>query len=177
MDPNNPFIKTKVNSPKVESADVASPDATSPDATSPDASSPDVASPDAASPDAASPDAASPDASRSWFRTSLVDGGRRLPVEDRHMPGIDLSVVSGNEDDWSSQSFPFPLLGLGVGIVALAVGVVAVVGVIAARHLRRLNKRADKDISDDDLQHPTEVSCASSTADLTNFEVPMGTTE
>jgi len=174
MDPNNPFIKTKVNSPKsqVESADVASPDATSPDATSPDA-----ASPDAASPDAASPDAAPPDASRSWFRTSLVDGGRRLPVEDRHMPGIDLSVVSGNEDDWSSQSFPFPLLGLGVGIVALAVAVVAVVGVIAARHLRRLNKRADKDISDDDQQHPTEVSCASSTADLTNFEVPMGTTE
>merc|ERR1719244_2170468 len=154
MDPNNPFIKTKVNSPKVESADVASPAAASPDA----------ASPDAASPDAASPDAASPDASRSWFRTSLVDGGRRLPVEDRHMPGIDLSVVSGNEDDWSSQSFPFPLLGLGVGV-------------IAARHLRRLNKRADKDISDDDQQHPTEVTCASSTADLTNFEVPMGTTE
>ena len=60
-----------------------------------DVASPDAASPDAASPDAASPDASSPDASRSWFRTSLVDGGRRLPVEDRHMPGIDLSVVSG----------------------------------------------------------------------------------
>lgn len=131
IDPNNPFIKTKVNSAELEKENSAAAK------------------------------------SRSWFRTWMADGSSRQPVTGEHMSGLDLA---GNEDEWSSQSFPLLLLGVGV-----CLGVVAIVAIAVVSLLKLKNKRIQTGSAkiQDGRQELQEVCTTSSTVDLTKCEVSM----
>merc|ERR1712002_1057124 len=96
----------------------------------------------------------------------MADGSSRQAVTGEHMSGLDLA---GNEDEWSSQSFPLLLLGVGV-----CLGVVVIVAVAVVSLLKLKNKRIQTGSAKiQDGRQLQEVCTTSSTVDLTKCEVSM----